>query len=287
MSSTPVVADRGEQPGDALGAGGVGRGPVVLGGERGAQLVVVEQVGEDLPALRGGELRGTRRRRRRRAGRPATRRAPGRGRRDRRPDRRRCAAPRRGSRGPAPGTGSRVRHLPPARPPPVAIGHALHPTISTGPRRTPRGTCELCQHASGGVPRVPSDADLDLDLPAEHAAQSCRRRSRVPARRRRAVPGEGDDRRTGHRARRRVHRRPRPRRRRPPGAVRAHAAGGRSRWCRSATTASRPRSCPTGSAAGSTRSSAGSTTSARGATAWSSSSTPASTSPSTCRSASA
>ena len=55
---------------------------------------------------------------------------------------------------------------------------------------------------------------------------------------------------------------------------------------RSATTASRRRSCPTSSAAGSTRSSAGSTTSARGATAWSSSWPPASTSPSTCRSAS-
>ena len=57
-------------------------------------------------------------------------------------------------------------------------------------------------------------------------------------------------------------------------------------WSRSATTASGPRSCPTSSGAGSTRSSGGSTTSARGATAWSSSWPPASTSPSTCRSAS-
>ena len=191
VSSAPARRRRGcrarrssrtaaSRPACALGAGGVGCGTVVLRGERGAQLVVVEQAGEDLPALRGGELRGTRRRRPRRAGRPATRRAPGRGRRDRRPGRRRCAAPRRGSRGPAPGIGSRDRHPPAARPPPVAIGHALHPTIPTGRRRTPRGTYELCQHASGGVPRVPSDADLDLDLPAEHAAQSCRRRSRRP-----------------------------------------------------------------------------------------------------------
>ena len=38
------------------GAGHVGRSPLVLDGERGAQLVVVEQLGEDLPALAAGQL---------------------------------------------------------------------------------------------------------------------------------------------------------------------------------------------------------------------------------------